>query len=657
MDPTEKREQQLLARIDALEAEVARLQSGRFPAAGDTVHVPAPLRPVFDVAQETVGAYFRAFEADPTQGTIEIAGERYLLIRARSLSYGFLDAVRNLYADRGEAEALHIGKTLLFDMAHVIGMNDARNFHEKMGVTDPVAKLSAGPVHFAYTGWAFVDILPESRPSPDKDYLILYEHPFSFESDSWLRAGQSTDVPVCVMNAGYSSGWCQESFGIPLVATEIACKAKGDDACTFVMAPPDRMREHLERILADAPESTRRTALAEIPALFERKDVEERLRGAVKRAEAASEAKSLFLANMSHEIRTPLTGILGLAHVLLDQDLGERQRRDVERINQSGKALLAILNDILDLSKIEAGQMRISVQPTDVRAVAQEVVDLLRTPAAEKQLSLALDLDETIPASLGTDPLRLRQILLNLAGNAVKFTETGGVRLRGTWQAPATLRFEVQDTGIGIEPDLLPHLFDDFTQADASDARRFGGTGLGLGIAQRLAALLGGEIRAESVPGAGSTFTLTIRAEARAGAPHPTAVMAPPSRVRGRVLLVEDDPIARYVVQTLLRSRGCDVEIATNGREALAAVATNAFDLVLMDCQMPVMDGYDATARIRAQESSGRHIPIVAMTASVMRSDSERCTAAGMDDFLGKPIDPDILQTILARWLEPAPEA
>ena len=644
---------ELESRVRELEAEVARLRAGRFTPRGDaTVRVPDPLRPIFNEAQRTVGAYFRGFDADPSQGTIEIEGERYLLIRATSLSYGFLEAIRSLYADRSPSEALHIGKTLLFDMAHVIGRNDARNFHAKTGMTEPLTKLSAGPVHFAYTGWAFVEILPDSHPSPDDDFVISYHHPFSFESDSWLRAGHATDVPVCVMNAGYSSGWCEESFGIPLVATEIACKAKGDDNCTFVMAPPHRIEAHLERMLADASEDRRREVIRDIPMLFERKAIEEQLEDAVARAQAANEAKTLFLANVSHELRTPLTGILGIAHLLLDQDLAPEHRAEVARIDQSGKALLRILNDILDLSKIEAGAMEVHLAPADVRAMLGEVVDLLRTVVAEKGLTLDVHVEADVPSLVRTDSLRVRQILLNLAGNAVKFTEFGGVSLHVQCPGGDVLRIDVRDTGVGIDPATIPDLFEDFTQADASDARRFGGAGLGLGIARRLATLLGGGIEATSVPGRGSTFTLTVPLEPVVGQPEgEEGEDGARVQFEGHVLLAEDDKIARYVVGRLLGAHGLRVDTVENGREAVDAVRLGRYDAVFMDCQMPVMDGYDATARIRALEPELARTPIVAMTASVMQADSERCTAAGMDDFLGKPVDPAQLQHVLSRWL------
>jgi signal transduction histidine kinase/ActR/RegA family two-component response regulator len=646
------RKEDLAAQIRALEVENARLRAGIFsPGGGDTVRVPEQLKSVFDAAQQTVSSYFADTRADPSRGSIEIAGERYLLIRASALSYGFLSAIRRLYAERGDAEALHIGKTILFDMAHVLGINDARNFHRKMGLTDPLAKLSAGPVHFAHSGWAYVDILPESTPSIDDDCFLKYHHPFSFESHSWLREGKQTDFPVCVMNAGYSSGWCEESFGLPLTATEITCKAKGDDMCTFVMAPPHRMREHVERELATASDDALRKVIYDTPVFFERKNVEERLREAVARAEAASEAKSLFLANMSHEIRTPLTGVLGLSELLMERHLPPEETRMVRTIHESGRALLGILNDILDISKIEAGRITVSRAPCDVRAILQEIAEALGALVAEKGLGLVVDVAPDVPSWVSVDPLRLRQVVLNLAGNAVKFTEKGDITLRARWRDPDVLHLEVEDSGIGIAESERTRLFEPFVQADGSDTRRFAGAGLGLSIARKLVELMGGQIDVRSTVGKGSTFWFTIRAPTVEGpTPEEPRSTPAPLRVQARVLLVEDDRTSRYVIEKMLTEHGCSVECVTNGREAVAAWTTREYDIVLMDCQMPVMDGYEATMRIRELEEGGSRIPIVAMTASVMRGQVERARAAGMDDFLGKPPDGEGVRAVLSRW-------
>ena len=237
---------ELLARIQKLEEENAMLRRDfSNPVNGDTVTVPDAIKPVFDEAQKTVGEYFRNLKMDPTRGTIEINDQRYVLVRASALSNDFLNTIQQLYADRGEKEAMSIGKNFLFDIAHVIGTNDGKNFHQKMNLTEPIAKMSAGPVHFAYSGWAYVDILPESSPSPDDNFYLIYHHPFSFEADSWIRSGKKSNTPVCIMNSGYSSGWCEESFGFPLTSVEVTCKAKGDEHCTFIMSPPHKIQEHI----------------------------------------------------------------------------------------------------------------------------------------------------------------------------------------------------------------------------------------------------------------------------------------------------------------------------------------------------------------------------------------------------------------------------
>jgi PAS domain S-box-containing protein len=244
----------------------------------NTVRVPEQFSPLFQKAQEYVSTYFSRKTEDPSRGTIEIFGERYILVRAASMSVDFFDAIRNLYSSEGEEEAINIARSILFDIAHTVGKMDARNFHKKMDLKDPIEKLSAGPIHFSHSGWAFVDIFPESHPSADTDYCLLYDHPFSFESDAWLRAGRQTAFPVCVMNAGYSSGWCEESFGVSLVASEIMCKAKGDEACRFVMAHPSRIEQYIQDYLQKRPEIVRKVTTYQIPGLFERKWMEEKLR-------------------------------------------------------------------------------------------------------------------------------------------------------------------------------------------------------------------------------------------------------------------------------------------------------------------------------------------------------------------------------------------
>jgi two-component system cell cycle sensor histidine kinase/response regulator CckA len=220
----------------------------------NTVKVPEQFEPIFQKAQEYVSDYFSLKRENVSNGKIEIFGERYILIRAASMSVDFFDTIREMLKDWGEEKASEMTRSLLFDIAHTIGKMDARSFHRKMCVFDPIEKLSAGPIHFAYTGWAFVDIFPESRPTADEDYYLIYDHPFSFEADAWEKSGKKSSACVCTMNAGYSSGWCEESFGIPLVASEIMCKARGDSACRFIMAHPSRIRQYLHDYLHKHPE-------------------------------------------------------------------------------------------------------------------------------------------------------------------------------------------------------------------------------------------------------------------------------------------------------------------------------------------------------------------------------------------------------------------
>ncbi len=463
----------------------------------------------------------------------------------------------------------------------------------------------------------------------------------------------SSEMALENIKEAFAEGYCRFEWmhqklngdPVPSEITLVRVKFRGD----FIVAGYTRDLRELKAMLAEMHK------------------VEDDLRLARDAAQESTKAKSEFLANMSHEIRTPMNGILGLIRLTLGTELTERQRDYLAKTEQSAKNLLRIINDILDFSKIEAGKLEMECVEFRLEDIFEEVDGIFSARIAEKGIDFGLKLPGGLPKGLVGDPLRLKQILINLINNSVKFTEAGRIDIgvEKFWQEDTHVyfRFAVSDTGIGMTPEQVDALFTPFTQADSSITRRYGGTGLGLAICKNLVEMMGGSIWAESEPGKGATFRFTVRFELPVektrgdgmgvsmedgGGTSSRAVWGGANGAR--ILLVEDNEINQIIAQEMLVSEGYIVDIAANGEEAIAMLEKRDYALVLMDIQMPVMDGLTASRRIRA---SGRHdrLPIIAMSAHAMSGDREKSLESGMDDHLTKPIDPETLYEAVGRWI------
>jgi signal transduction histidine kinase/CheY-like chemotaxis protein len=694
----------------------AESSGGTPPAPGDvldTVSVPAPFRQIFLRAQDYVRRYFSDRVEDPNHSTITISGERYILVRAAAMSVEFFDLVTKLYRDRGPTEAHRVASNMLFDLAHSIGRGDARNFHERMHVTDPIEKLSAGPIHFSFAGWAYVDIDPRSAPSPDENYFLLYDHPFSFESNAWRTSGRVAEFPVCVMNAGYSSGWCEESFGVPLVAVEVACQAAGDERCRFIMAPPSRIEEHLERYFATEATSAERArwqgraSNVAVPEFFQRKRMEDALRdantmlerrvrertaelaaaNALLQAEIAKrereqeerrrlegqlqqaqklESLGVLAGGIAHDFNNLLVGVLGNAGIALDGLPAESPLRPtVESIETAALRAAELTRQMLAYS----GRGQFVVGPVDLSQLVEEMSGLLQSVISKKarvQLQCAPELPP-----VEADGTQLRQVVMNLITNASDalgdengdiVVRTGVIRrsredLAATWvddNLPAGdyVFLEVGDTGSGMDAQTRARMFDPFFTT------KF--TGRGLGMAAVLGIVRGhrGAIDVQSTRGLGTRVTVyfprAMVREAPVRPPDAAAVPAAEIARRATILVADDDPGVVSVMRRILESAGLGVVIARDGQEAVDIFVAHSarISAVLLDLTMPRASGEEALRQIHALR---RDVPVILMSGYTEQDAVDRVPANEIAGFIQKPFRPvDVLSAVNSA-LGPSP--
>jgi two-component system cell cycle sensor histidine kinase/response regulator CckA len=596
-----------------------------------TARVPAALEDVFARAEEAVAGYFRDRRDDPEHGTIEVFGERYVLVRAASLSVEFFALVRELLGSGRTAEADEFSRNILYDLAHAIGRSDARRLHSRMNLVDPVARLAAGPTHFAHTGWAFVDIDPRSHPVPSDEYLLVFDHPYSFEADAWLEHHERPDFPVCIMGAGYASGWCQESFDVRLVAAEVLCRARGDEACRFVMAPPSRIEARVEEWQEERPPDGARRRSYQIPNFFARKRIEEELRRARDELErrvaertadleqanqrlqdeirvreqvedellrsARLEAVGRLAGGIAHDFNNLMGVVIGQASMLEHTvPEGSPLIAVAREIRTTGQQAAQLTQQLLSLSRAQIHNR----EPVDLSTAVRSTLELLERLLAEN-IRLRTDLAPNAGV-VRIDRGQLTQVVMNLVLNARDAMPDGGALTIRT--APAGGRadeaaswavLEVSDTGAGMDERTAARAFEPFFSTKPA------GTGLGLPTVQRIVAGVGGSVALDSAPGVGTTFRVRLRCVV----PEASGVEAAEAGVpRGRetILVVEDQPSLRAMIARMLEALGYVVRVASDPAAALQDAASGAppIDLLLSDVVLPQMNGRQLADRLRA---------------------------------------------------------
>jgi signal transduction histidine kinase/CheY-like chemotaxis protein len=613
-----------------------------------TVRVPEAFEDLFARAEDTVARYFAARRDDPAHGTIEISGERYVLVRAASLSVEFFRLVEDLFGEGRRAEAGDFARNILFDLAHALGKSDAQRFAERMQLVEPIEKLASGPVHFAHAGWAFVDIHPDSRPSPDESFSMRYDHPYSFESQAWIEAGSPAEFPVCIMNAGYSSGWCEESFGVSLVASEVLCRGRGDDVCRFIMGHPERLEQLVQGYAEREPALGGSLAASPIPDFFARKRMEEELRAArddlerrvvertaelrgayerLRREMAARQAAESALierqkfealgrlaGGIAHDFNNLMTVVMGQAEILgLQLDPDASAQKGLHAIREAGGRASAIAGQLLAFGRTGVHQP----EPIEVNRFVRDALELLKRAVGEElELSARYAEDE---CGVEADRAQLTQVLLNLLLNArdaagsdgTVWLEVDAMSVGAGGSAPPVppgdwVRISVIDDGPGVDAQDRARIFEPYFTTKQEDE----GTGLGLATVHGIVHRWGGEVVLSSPPGGGARFDVYLPRRNVPGEPEATVDSRLLPRGSETVLVVEDQLAPRALVAGVLRDLGYRVLEAANPGAALrlSARAGEPIHLLLTDVIMPGMSGPELARRMHENGVTERFV-------------------------------------------------